>query len=142
MISRRSVIGWTTHGHGGEDLTVYYYGLNRPLPLLDNSDVARLCARHLGVDLERSNRELFVAADEAFPALGAAVAIDASDPANKVLVVTQGPKTARLPFSKDIVRIGDREYRLPGLTVYADKANNGQGRVYVPREALEIFRRR
>ena len=142
MISRRSVIGWTTHGHGGEDLTVYYYGLNRPLPLLDNTDLARLCARHLGVDLERSNRDLFLAADEAFPALGASVAIDDSDPANQVLGVTKGSKTARLPFSKDVLLIGDQEYRLNGLTVYSDRANNGQGRVYVPREALEIFRRK
>ena len=47
MISRRSVIGWTTNGHGGEDLFFYYYGLNRPLPILENIDVARLCAKHL-----------------------------------------------------------------------------------------------
>jgi len=142
MISRRSVIGWTTHGHGGEDLTVYYHGLNRPLPLLDNTDLARLCARHLGVDLERSNRELFLAADEVFPALGATVAIDESDPANKVLGVTRGAKTARLPFSKDVLLLGEKEHRLNGITVYADKADNGRGRVYVPREAVEIFKRK
>ncbi|MCU0579289.1 MAG: alkaline phosphatase [Desulfobacterota bacterium] len=140
MLSRRSAIGWTTHGHGGEDLTVYYYGLNRPLPLLDNTDLAKLCARHLGLDLERSRRDLFLAADEAFPALGATVAIDDSDPANRVLVVTKGPKTARLPFSKNVLLIGDREYRLQGLTVPADRAYGGRGRVYVPRQAVEIFR--
>ena len=104
--------------------------------------MARLCAKHLGLNLKRMNRELFNPADIAFPALGAAVSIDTGDPANRVLVVTKGPKTARLPFSKDIIQIGSREYRMKGLTVYADKANNGQGRVYVPREALEIFRRR
>lgn len=142
MMSSRSVIGWTTHGHGGEDLTVYYYGLNHPLPLLDNTDLARLCARHLGIDLERFNRDLFQAADEAFPALGAAVAIDDSDPANRVLVITKGLKTARLPFSKDILQIGEREYRMNGLTVYADRAAAGRGRVYVPRQAVEIFRSR
>ncbi len=141
MISNRSVIGWTSHGHGGEDLFFYYFGLNRPLPLLDNSDVARLCAKHLGIDLERFNRDLFQAADEAFPALGAAVAIDDSDPANRVLVVTKGPKTARLPFSKDVLQIGRREYRMNGLTVYADRAAAGRGRVYVPRQAVEILRR-
>ena len=128
MISNRSVIGWTTHGHGGEDLTVYYHGLNRPLPLLENTDLARLCARHLGVDLERSNRDLFVAADEAFPTLGAVVAIDDSDPANRVLVVTKGLKTARLPFSKDVLQIGEREYRMNGLTVYSDRAAAGGAR--------------
>ena len=88
------------------------------------------------------NRELFNPADIAFPALGAAVSIDTGDPANRVLVVTKGPKTARLPFSKDIIQIGEPGIPDEGPDRLCRRANNGQGRVYVPREALEIFRRR
>jgi alkaline phosphatase len=139
MISSRSVIGWTTNGHTGEDLFFYYYGLYRPMALIENTAVAKLCADHLRLNLQRTDRELFQGADLAFAALGASVAIDAGDPANKVLLVTKGSRTARLPFSKDIIQIDGREHRLNGLTVYADRANNGQGRVYVPRQAVELF---
>ena len=142
MISRRSVIGWTTHGHGGEDLFFYYYRPEPPAAAAGKQRRGPAVRQTPGDRPGALQPRPLLAADEAFPALGAAVAIDDSDPANKVLVVTQGAKTARLPFSKDIIRIGDREYRMNGLTVYADQANNGQGRVYVPREALEIFRRR
>ncbi len=38
-----------------------------------------------------------------------------------------------------LIQISSREYRLGGLTVYADKANEGLIRVYVPRQAVEIF---
>ncbi|MBI4765788.1 MAG: alkaline phosphatase [Deltaproteobacteria bacterium] len=141
MISSRSVIGWTTNGHGGEDLFLYYFGLNRPLPLLENTDIALLTSRHMGLDLSKTDQELFVPADLAFPALGASISIDSTDPANKALVVTKGAKTARLPFSKDVFEINGKQWEMNGITVYAPKANNGSGRVYVPRQALDFFRR-
>lgn len=139
MISSRSVIGWTTNGHVGEDLFFYYYGLDQPLPIIENTDIARLCAKYLNLDLDHMNQTLFIPADIAFPALGAEIRIDRTDPANKLLVVSKGSKTGRLPFSKDIIQIGNKEWAMNGITVYAPKANHGAGRVYIPSQALEIF---
>lgn len=142
MISSRSVIGWTTNGHSGEDLFLYYYGLNRPLPLMENTDIALLASRHLGVDFSKTEQALFVAADLVFPALGATVSIDSSDKSNPVLVVAKGNKTARLPFSKDLFQLNGKDWEMTGITVNAPKANNGQGRVYVPQEAVELFKKK
>jgi alkaline phosphatase len=144
MISNRSVIGWTTNGHVGEDLFFYYYGLYHPMTILENTDIAYLGAHHLNLNLRSMDHYLFQPADLVFPALGATISIDSSDPANKVLVVTKGAKTARLPFSKDVIQIGGNEYAMNGITVYADKALNSQGsqgRVFVPHQALEFFQR-
>jgi alkaline phosphatase len=141
MISNRSVIGWTTVGHVGEDLFFYYFGLNRPLPIIENSDIALLCSKHLNLNLGRMDQLLFKPADIAFPAIGANISIDSTDPANKALVVTKGAKTARLPFSKDVFQMNGKEWEMNGITVYAPKANNGSGRVYVPQQALDFFRR-
>jgi alkaline phosphatase len=141
MISRRSVIGWTTHGHTGEDLFFYYFGLNQPMPIIENTDIAHLCAFHLATNLKIADERLFVPADEAFGRLGAMVSIDGTDPENKVLIVQKGPQIARLPMSKDIMEMKGKVLEMEGITVYAPKANNGQGRVYVPRQAVEWFGR-
>ncbi|MEW6186802.1 MAG: alkaline phosphatase [Thermodesulfobacteriota bacterium] len=142
MLSSRSVIGWTTNGHAGEDLFLYYYGLNRPLPMMENTEIALLASRHMGVDLSKADKALFVAADQAFPALGASISIESSEHGNKILVVTKGEKTARLPFSKDLFQLKDKNLEMNGITVYAPQANNGQGRVYVPQEAVELFKKK
>lgn len=141
IFSKRTVIGWTTFGHGGEDLFFYYYNLHHPMTILENTDIAHLCAHHLNLNLRLMDARLFKPADTYFPAMGASINIDKSDPANPVLVVTKGSKTARLPFSKDTIQIGNREWQMNGITVYAPKANNGLGRVYVPEQALELFTR-
>ncbi len=141
MISNRSVIGWTTNGHVGDDLFFYYFGLHQPKPIIENTDIAHLCADHLNLNLPKMNQTLFLPADMAFRAKGAVVSIDSTDPNNKVLVVTKGSRNARLPFSKDIFQMNGQEWEMNGLTVYAPKADNGEGRVYVPRQALDYFRR-
>jgi len=141
MISKRSVIGWTTNGHSGEDLFFYYFGLNQPMPIIENTDIAHLCAFHLATNLKVADERLFVPADEAFGRLGAMVSIDGTDPENKVLIVQKGPQIARLPMSKDIMEMNGKVLEMEGITVYAPKANNGQGRVYVPRQAVEWFGR-
>jgi len=141
MISKRSVIGWTTNGHVGEDLFFYVYGLNRPVGTIENTDIAHMSARSLGFDLAKMDSELFVEAQKAFSDLGAVVSIDKTDPANPELVVVKGAREARLPFSKDIMRIkgvmGTTVHYLTGITVFAPNT----GKVYVPAEAVRLFKR-
>lgn len=141
MISNRSVIGWTTNGHGGEDLFFYVYGLKEPVGIIENTDIARLSARALGFDLIRIDSELFVDAQQAFGELGAFVSIDKTDAANPVLVVEKGATRAQLPFAKDLMRVsgakGSAEFELDGVTVFAPNTQKS----YVSRQAVEIFKR-
>lgn len=135
IISKRAALGWTTNGHTGEDVFLFSYGPNRPVGLIDNTDIAKLSAKALGFNLDDVDKKLFVEAAQAFAKLGAAVSIDKQDPANPVLVVTKGAQRAELPFSKNILRFNGKVYELPGLTVLAPLT----GKAYVPEQAVALL---
>ncbi|MCU0292031.1 MAG: alkaline phosphatase, partial [Thermoanaerobaculaceae bacterium] len=99
MLSRRSTIAWTTTGHTGEDLFLYHYGLDEPMGMLENTDIAHLCAAALGFELDEVSRVLFQRADEAFLEAGATMTVSSTDPANKVLVVQRGWTKLEIPVS-------------------------------------------
>ncbi len=63
IISRRALIGWTTHGHTGVDVLVYATGPGAEIfrGLQDNTHIGRGIARLWGVDLDALTRELFAA---------------------------------------------------------------------------------
>lgn len=137
MMSKRAYIGWTTTGHTGEDVTLFSYGPRAPYGLLENTELAKVAARATGLDLDNANRVLYVEAASTFGAAGLTVKIDATDPANKVLVVMKGgTEKGRLPFSTDILYKNGVEHHLSGLTIYAEKS----GKVYVPLEAVKLIK--
>ncbi len=137
LLSKRSAIGWTTGGHTGEDLFLYHHGLDRPLGMLENTGIAHLCAAALGFDLAEATDRLFQPAAEAFAAAGATLTVDASDPANKVLVARRGGLVLELPVSTSVmtVRTGDgrvERRQLDGVVVHNPLTDAS----YVPRSAL------
>jgi alkaline phosphatase len=137
MISSRSVIGWTTGGHVGQDLFLYSHGVERPLGLIENTDIADLCADALGVDLAEATARLYAEAMPALQAVGATVYVDTTtDPLNKVLVAQKGATTVRFALDKNLMEIASSRvngtFRMDGLTVEAEKT----GKVYVPQSAL------
>jgi alkaline phosphatase len=136
MISQRSTIGWTTGGHCGEDVTLYSFGPNRPVGLFENTDLAKICADALHLNLGVTTTDLFVDADAACEARGADTFLDLSDPVNGVLLVqVDGVTVASMPLSKDLMYFDGDVYELSGIVVYAPKT----GKVYVPQEALDIL---
>jgi len=135
MMSKRAAIGWTTSGHTGEDLFMYAYGPNRPVGMIENTDIARITAKGLGFDLDKVNEKLFVDASKAFGEIGAKISIDQSDPQNLVLIAEKGQMKAEMPFSKNILKIGERTYELNGITVFTPK----NGKVYIPQQAIHLF---
>jgi alkaline phosphatase len=140
VMSRRSGIGWTTSGHTGEDLFFYYYGIDSPMLMKENSDIARMVARGMGFDLTEVDRRLFVAADEAFQSIGASVTLDRTDPADTFLIIESAGKRAELPLGRNIMRIKSRTettHTLEGITVLAPQT----GKAYIPRQAVEIFQK-
>jgi alkaline phosphatase len=135
VISRNHlIVGWTSHGHCGEDVPVWSYGPHRLVGTFDNTELALLTARAMNLDLAQATGRLFVDLATVVPDFS----VDTSDKANpKVLV----GRDIVLPVNKDILAMGDQTRRLDGIVVYAPKAGAGAGKVFVPREAVELIRK-
>ncbi|WP_010269171.1 alkaline phosphatase [Paenibacillus senegalensis] len=135
MISKRAMIGWTTGGHTGGDVTLYSYtpGNGRLTGVLDNTELAVYMAEALGVDLNATTERLFVPAREAFTAKGAEVEWDITDPKNPVVIVTKGSDTLRLPIYTNIAEFNGTMIPLEGVTVF-----NGE-KTFVPQQAIDLI---
>jgi alkaline phosphatase len=129
-----TVIGWTSHGHNGETVPVWVYGGEAPVGLIDNTELAKIAADAMGVNLSETTKRLYVDLD--------VVTKDyeiAGDPTIgrygllKNLVLNL--KGAELPISKDTMLYKGHTTKLPGVTIYAPATK----KVYVSREALRII---
>jgi len=127
-----TVLGWTTHGHTGEDVPLWTFGPGRPIGLVDNTELAHIAARAMGFELEEITGRLFVEAGQAFP--GVEIEIDRSDRHNPVVVV--GP--ARLPVNQNVLLLDGRTHLLEGVVIYIPATD----RAYLPRQAVELIRER
>jgi alkaline phosphatase len=126
-------VGWTTHGHCGGDVPLHAFGPGKPGGVVDAPDIARICASAMGVDLQKLTRRLFVDAEQAFP--GRAT-VDRSRPANPVVkIASTGGITAELPVNKSVLKLGEKQYPLEGVVVYAPKT----GRAYIPQQAINLI---
>ena len=131
-----TVIGWTTHGHNGETVPLWIYGLDAPVGTIDNTNLALMAAEALGVDLEETTRTLYVDLDTVTNDY-----VIEGDPTNTDdYGMVENPvlkvKGAELPISKDFMVYKGRTIRLPGVTVYAPHTD----KVYVSRKALKVLR--
>ena len=149
-----TVIGWTTHGHNGEDVPVWIYPQSDAIGVIDNTDlpdVAEFWPGHPGPNtLDQLTKRLYVNVDDAFPGNWE---LDKTDPENYVLKIKVKNKTAELPISKDLLMIDGKEYQLGSLVVYAplrdgdpsdgDMLTVVEDRVYIPQKVVKLinFRR-
>lgn len=137
MLSSRAGVGWTTNGHTGGDPFLYSFGPGRVSGLWENTGLAHHMASVMGVDLKALQERLFVEAEPALSALGLQVELDRTQAANPVLRVRNGQgDEARLPIHKNELLLADRTHGLEGVVVLAEQT----GKVYVPREAIELIR--
>jgi alkaline phosphatase len=116
--------GWTTHGHNGETVPVWMYGADAPTGVIDNTELARMAAKFLGANLERSTQQLFVDV----PGFG----MDTTDPTNPVLLIGN----AQFPVGKDYMILNGETIMLPGVTVFSPMS----GRAYVSQQGLRKAR--
>ncbi|UCF71693.1 MAG: alkaline phosphatase [candidate division WOR-3 bacterium] len=135
ILSRRAGVGWTTFGHTGNDVPMFSHGLERSPKVIDNTQIARLCAEGLGFELDEVTDRLFVDARHLFD--GAAVTFDTSGVHKSMgqLVVERDRKRATFPFFKNIMIIEKDTVSLEGLTVYSLKAD----KVFLPAQARRLF---
>jgi alkaline phosphatase len=133
MISKCSLIGWTTTGHTGEDTALYSYGPSRPMGVIDNTEIARIIAGSYGFSLDELNKKLFVPARKTFESMGATVSYNGSDPLNPSIDVVKGNIKMNLPINTSMVKINGEAKYMQGLTVMTADIT------YVPQEAIDIF---
>ncbi len=130
VVSRKhTVLGWTTHGHSGEDVPLWAYGQSRPVGLVDNAQLATIVAAALGFDLGKTTARLFVDVEDAF---AGSYVLDKTDPENPVLLI-QG--RAKLPVGKDILVVNGVPRNLEGIVVHAPMTK----KVYLPQEAVDLI---
>jgi alkaline phosphatase len=127
-------IGWTSHGHNGEDVPLWTWGAGRPVGTIDNTVIATKIFEAFGVNhLPSLNWRLFKDLSEV-----TGYTIDNSDPANPVVVVHLPTATARMEINKDILTVDNGTtidtYDLEGLVVQVPAT----GKVWVPQQAIDI----
>ncbi|MDP2325087.1 MAG: alkaline phosphatase, partial [Gammaproteobacteria bacterium] len=120
-----TVLGWTTGGHTGGTVPLWVHGAVAPQRTLENTELARVAARALGVDLEAATAELFAP----LPAdLGWSLWEEGPDPPALMF------NGVELPINRDHAQVAGRRVPLPGLVILSRET----GRAYVPRAVLEL----
>ncbi|HEY3278087.1 MAG TPA: alkaline phosphatase [Syntrophorhabdaceae bacterium] len=139
MMSARSGIGWTTKGHTGEDVFLYHYGLNRPLGLIENTEIAGMTAKALGFDLSMVESRLFVPAREVFSAPGVIFSLEGAGTGKAVLTVRKGEARADFPLGTNLMYIKSqgKTYEMEGISVLAPHT----GKIYLPGESARLLER-
>jgi len=147
IISDKSLIGWTTTAHTGEDIILYS---NYPIEknaeiktLFDNTEIAAIIDELLDLDLEEANERLYQDAEKLFTASEDGVEIEKRCDSNDCrLVVTKKTdgKIARMeiPFNTNVCILNDghpMKTLMRGIAIFSPIS----GKTYVPREALEKF---
>lgn len=131
VVSREhTIIGWTTHGHVGDEIPLYALGPGAPHGLMTEPQIGRHLAKTLGLDLRALNARLFQDAAQAFGPSN--VTIDQSQPHNPVLVIKYQNRTARLPINKNLLLLDGKTHALEGLVVW----NSETQKAYLPTQAV------
>lgn len=142
MISKRSKLGWTSHGHTGNDVVLYMYHPRnyRMMGVIDNSDIAKYVEEVLQLNLKLTTDSLFVKAYDAFTKKKAEVTVDTKDTENPVLIATKGEKVIRFPVNKNIAIVNGKVVKLPGVVVYTgDFEKMDKNRWYLPKDAIDLL---
>lgn len=132
-----TVIGWTSHGHCGEDVPLWTYGPDRPVGHMDNTEIASNIAEKMWLDLNETGKRLFVNVGEVYSRDNGDGKIDKNEylvdftnSSNPVLKIGN----AELPVSKNILVKDGVTHELKGIVVYVPET----GKVYVPEEVLSL----
>ncbi|GAA0315654.1 alkaline phosphatase [Bacillus carboniphilus] len=120
-LAKRAHLGFTTHGHTGEDVFLYAYGPGKPSGLINNVDIPRLIAEYLEVDLDETTDSLFIDAEKWFTAQGFETAIELEGKNNEVFVAKKEGEEIRYPKNKNYRMVNSTVETLPGVNVFNGK---------------------
>jgi alkaline phosphatase len=130
LSAKYTYAGWATHGHSGGDVPLHAFGPGRPMGVVDGPDIGKVCAKVMGLELDKLNERLFVDAGKAFGEGN--VKIDNKDPENPVGIIQHQGKTAELPVNKSWLLYDGKATRLEGVVVHAAKTN----KLFIPMQAV------
>jgi alkaline phosphatase len=129
-----TIVGWTTHGHVGDQIPLYAAGPAAPIGLLDMAGVGRHLAEAMGIDLAELNARLFNDAATAFGPQ--AVSLDQSDGNRPAVLIKHKGRAARLPVNTNLLKMGGKTLQLEGLVIWDAKHQ----KAYIPRQAIELIK--
>ncbi len=159
LCSRYTVVGWTTHGHTGDDVPLFTMGPGKPAGVLDSPEVGQCIAQALGLDMEKLNARLFVEPSKVLPGLkvellpAPAPARTLPAPSEKAMPKGNGPllpegvqapqivrleygqKQVELALQENVLKLADRTVELEGLCLYASQSR----RLYVPMQVVRVL---
>lgn len=139
LISKRSFIGWTTGGHVGGDVALYWYSTSdlatKPLKgTINNADIGLYVADIMNLDLDKLTDELYNEARDGFEKLGAEISFKYNSDTNHEVKVKKDDTEILLPISKNYAIVNGEKVDLGGLIIY----NTEQ--IYVPKTAFELVK--
>ncbi|MGF2618182.1 alkaline phosphatase [Rossellomorea vietnamensis] len=117
MLSKRASLGFTTHGHTGEDVFLYAYGPGKPTGLKENTDLAGSVSDFLDLNLAGLS-DWYVDAREYYEARGYETTINRSDKHNPKFVAVNDQERLEFPENKNLMIRNGAEVELQAVNVY------------------------
>ncbi|MFS8188801.1 alkaline phosphatase [Rossellomorea marisflavi] len=118
-LSQKAGLGFTTHGHTGEDVFLYAFGQGKPSGLLENTDLPVKMADFLGFSLD-SYRSWYVDGKTLLEKQGFDVTLKTGT-ANPEMMAKKGKTVLRFPENKNFYMSNDDKIPLKSVTVFNGK---------------------
>lgn len=118
-LSQKAGLGFTTHGHTGEDVFLYAFGPGKPSGLLENTDLPVKMADFLGFSLE-IYRSWYVDGKTLLEKQGYDVMLKTGT-ANPEMMAKKGKTVLRFPENKNFYMSNDDKIPLKSVTVFNGK---------------------
>jgi alkaline phosphatase len=118
----RASLGFTTHGHTGEDVFLYASGPGKPTGLINNTDFTMYISKFLDLpSLDHIGHLLFVNANEYYNKQGFDTRIDLSDQHNPLFIAKKEGIQIQYPVNKNYKIVNGRNKVLRGVSIYDNK---------------------
>jgi alkaline phosphatase len=120
LMAKRAHLGFTTHGHSGEDIFLYAYGPGKPTGLIENTDIPLIVSDYLGIPLHSEKYdEWYVDAMTYFKKKGYKVKIDTQDKDNPIFTAVKGEEKLQFPENKNYYLRNGEKVLLESVNVYS-----------------------
>jgi alkaline phosphatase len=122
LMAKRANLGFTTHGHTGEDVFLYAYGPGKPVGLIENTAIPRVISSYMGFSMKTGQfASWYVDGMKYYRDKGYAVKIEGRTSKNPVMVVKRGDEVLRFPENKNFYWRNDEKVGLKSVNVYDGK---------------------
>ncbi|MCC5803143.1 alkaline phosphatase [Rossellomorea vietnamensis] len=119
LMAKRANLGFTTHGHTGEDVFLYSYGPGKPVGLIENTDIPRVISDYMGFSLWTGPfATWYVNGMTYYRERGYEVSLEGRTSKNPVMVAKRDGEVLRFPENKDFYWRNDEKVGLKSVNVF------------------------